>query len=701
MIYPTFPTKKSLFSFFYSSDTVQATQPSIRGHIRDPHCWTAEVLHCLNLIEHHHSYHSSATAGNLYKLMFPDSEIAKGFSCAESKAAYLTTFGIAPYLKSLQLDSIKSVDSYVLLFDESLNHHLQSKQLDTHIRYWIGNEVHTRYFTSQFMGHATAHDLLTQLEETWSNFENKKGILQLSMDGPNVNWKLFGNFTDELKKSEQRTFLNCGSCGLHTIHNAFKAGIKASGLDVQEYLTSIYWLFKDSPARRDDFTTLTSSTVFPLSYCGHRWLENVPCLERGIEILPYLKIYVEKVKPKPSCKSFQNLKDLLGDLLMETKLKAVLSIARTMSPFLKKFQGDAPLLPFLAEEILAMVKRLLSNVLNTSALDKIKQPRDCLKIDLKKEDNFKTVRKIDIGTSATSAMRETNTSELERYSIRKAVKTMIVAIVDKMLERSPIMYTLVRNMAFLNPVNMIKRRDEASQMLANCLSVMDEAGQLNSVDSDTAKFEFKVFMSHLLDSNLHPLFRHFNPDTTRLDSFLFAHLKPECPTLWKIVRKLLILSHGQAAVERGFSYNKLISVENLAAHSLIAQRRIMDFIKFHGGTTKVPLSDALIKAAKQGNANYEIFLAKQKEANEKAKKSGEKRKREEELEQLHSKKKCLETEKLELIKNANEMSKEAEIKKDFSLLSASNAIREKAEKKEKDIGDLLKKIKTKQSELFA
>ena len=91
----------------------------------------------------------------------------------------------------------------------------------------------------------------------------------------------------------------------------------------------------------------------------------------------------------------------------------------------------------------------------------------------------------------------------------------------------------------------------------------------------------------------------------------------------------------KTSVEVVFSHNNLISEENMAAHSLIAQRRFMNVIKFHGGTTKVPLSDAFIKATKQGFTNYEMYLAKQKEANEKVKRSGEKRKREEELEELY------------------------------------------------------------------
>ena len=35
-------------------------------------------------------------------------------------------------------------------------------------------------------------------------------------------------------------------------------------------------LFKDAPARREDFVTISGSTLMPLKCVAHRWLENVP-----------------------------------------------------------------------------------------------------------------------------------------------------------------------------------------------------------------------------------------------------------------------------------------------------------------------------------------------------------------------------------------------------------------------------------------
>lgn len=66
-------------------------------------------------------------------------------------------------------------------------------------------------------------------------------------------------------------------------------------------------------------------------------------------------------------------------------------------------------------------------------------------------------------------------------------------------------------------------------------------------------------------------FREFNPSSTRLDVFLVQHMA-KYENLLGVVKNLLILSHGQAAVERGFSINKETIQDNQHADTLIAQR---------------------------------------------------------------------------------------------------------------------------------
>lgn len=70
--------------------------------------------------------------------------------------------------------------------------------------------------------------------------------------------------------------------------------------------------------------------------------------------------------------------------------------------------------------------------------------------------------------------------------------------------------------------------------------------------------------------------QNYEKDHERLDSFFVRLLKHNASfsQLWAVMKLLLLLSHGQASVERGFSINKQVAVENLAELSYISQRVI-------------------------------------------------------------------------------------------------------------------------------
>ena len=166
-----------------TSATSRSTAPSVapssvRQALTGDDVLRAEIYHALNLIEKHHSYSSSSNASELYRLMFPDSNIAAGFQCGDRKSAYMTTFGIAPYLERLEMKALQSTNHYVLLFDESLNDHLHLKQLDTHVRHWVGDVVQTRYLTLQFLGHAKSVDLHEHLRQSWETMPIRSGLVQ-------------------------------------------------------------------------------------------------------------------------------------------------------------------------------------------------------------------------------------------------------------------------------------------------------------------------------------------------------------------------------------------------------------------------------------------------------------------------------------------------------------------------------------------
>lgn len=103
-----------------------------------------------------------------------------------------------------------------------------------------------------------------------------KDIIQVTMDGPNVNWKFFEDLQKKVANDYGNTLINIGSCGLHVVHNSFKRGMEATGWQVSSFLSSFHYLFKNAPARKEDLVSTSGSTLMPLKFVNHRWLENVP-----------------------------------------------------------------------------------------------------------------------------------------------------------------------------------------------------------------------------------------------------------------------------------------------------------------------------------------------------------------------------------------------------------------------------------------
>ena len=80
--------------------------------------------------------------------------------------------------------------------------------------------------------------------------------------------------------------------------------------------------------------------------------------------------------------------------------------------------------------------------------------------------------------------------------------------------------------------------------------------------------------------------------------------------LLEVVKLVLVLSHGQAAVERGFSVNKEAEVENLKGHTLIAMRTVIDHVNSVDGIFNVEMSKQLLLSVKQSRQCYGLYLEK-------------------------------------------------------------------------------------------
>ena len=186
-----------------------------------------------------------------------------------------------------------------------------------------------------------------------------------------------------------------------------------------------------------------------------------------------------------------------------------------------------------------------------------------------------------------------------------------------------------------------------------------------------------------------------------LDEFLGEHIgeRLEYAELWSVVKQMLILSHGQSCVERGFSENKDILSNNMLQDSLIAIRRAYDGIKQQDGPIEDSISEELLTSCTHARQRYHSHLEDKKRLAERTDKERQKKCIEEELCQSRKKKRQLQTIAEELINDANALAKDAEFKNSMSLLVKSNASRQKSGKKRKAIEDEDKNIDLLQKKL--
>ena len=210
--------------------------------------------------------------------------------------------------------------------------------MDFTVRYFMNDKVESRYLTSLVLGHTTAKDL-KKFEEATEQLDLKK-LTQISMDGPNVNWKLLDSIAEDRSSNEQYPILlNVGSCSLHVVHGAFRNGMKQTNWGIDLLLKSLHSLFNETPARREHYTNITESEVFPQQFCGHRWLEDKKVAERALEIWPNITAYVTEtlMKPKsqiPTASSFATVRSAVQNDLTIAKLQFFVSTASIMKPYL-------------------------------------------------------------------------------------------------------------------------------------------------------------------------------------------------------------------------------------------------------------------------------------------------------------------------------------------------------------------------------
>ena len=190
--------------------------------------------------------------------MFPDSKIAANFTLSHTSSSYIIGEGLSPYFICLFIDDlVRSRLPFSLHFGETITTQAM-KQMDLTLRYWSAthNEVWILFYPSLFFGHAPGEKVSSEIYNQVQNYRIPVDkMITLVQDGPNVNKTIFQHM-NELILQDHPGFpglIELGSCTIHIVHNAFGKGIDQYGKDIDQLSMDLYFLFKHSAARCEDF----------------------------------------------------------------------------------------------------------------------------------------------------------------------------------------------------------------------------------------------------------------------------------------------------------------------------------------------------------------------------------------------------------------------------------------------------------------
>ena len=687
----------------------------------------AELIWSLKVVSSHYSYASCDNIKDTLHAMFPG-KIPDDFSMSSSKVSYMVSEATGPHFKKIVVDDVLNSQSmYTIHYDETTNAQIQ-KQLDIKIRFWsvAQGKVQVHHLQSYLMGHATGAQLSQKLISAIHDNGLTLNCLQmLESDGPNVNktvWNLVNEQVLQLPEGNHG-LIDIGTCNLHIFHNAFAKGLHEFGNELSELVIDIHTWFKLSAARREDYQEVQESLGLPkkyfLKHVDSRWLTLQPALQRICEQIKGLEKYFSEESKKDakvqSNPRFIRIMRQLNSKETSAKMHFLISVADIFNSFLVNFQKEEPLIHILYDQFVSILKMFLGRFIKQEALNQT----DLLKLNLDSSDIQLGDTGIEIGEETRKACASLSADKKKMFML--GVKSFFKASGKHLLKKLPLDNAILKKCRVLNPLN--RSADWSSNAIKGLARKLHVDVNITTLCDEWKLYQLDQIPEQWNTSEEQPekparVDVYWNKVGTLKD--VFGEVK--YPQVFKVVKSALILAHGNADVERGFSESgKSVTKERirLSESSINGIRSTSDGMKaFDNNPSAVPITKELLKLGRFAHSNYVKRLEEERKEKEKREQRAalfEKEKKElekqtKQRENLQKKGKDLEKKETEqqqeieignkILEEANQKLKEALKNKDFKEAAVAQAMLESGRKKIDDANKLIMTTRERQKNIL-
>ena len=239
--------------------------------------------------------------------------------------------------------------------------------------------------------------------------------------------------------------------------------------------------------------------------------------------------------------------------------------------------------PFLTETLEDLIKTLMRKFICKDLHDK--SCSEMAKLDFNNISNQKPTHLVNLGFAVNHEIQlwksHKKISDRQILKFKKEVVGFLATFSTYLMEKSPVKSFFARCLCCLSPNYIGECSKTCEKSFDKVLSKLVFYKVISPDTADRSKSQYSKFVTTVVKENK-PKFLNYSKTDQRLDEFMmkFVGASTRFSELCKLFKILLILSHGQAQVEHGFSVNKNLHVE-IQHTTLTAQRIIHDHMMYH------------------------------------------------------------------------------------------------------------------------
>ena len=391
-------------------------------------------------------------------------------------------------------------------------------------------------------------------------------------------------------------------CICHLANLCVKDGLKALPLKVDDLLVDIFYYFKHSSKRIQDFKEFQEFTETDeeeiLKHCPTRWLSLERVVNRTLSQFKALQSYFASHEDVEKSGRVKSINERLQDPLSLLVLTFLQFILPQVNKFNTVFQSDKCMIGYLLPEMDRLLRGFLVKFVQMSHVKECKNLPDIDYSREKQHQNDRLAVGIEVRRLLAGADEEGSIPFNIRDKFFECVRQFYENIVKKMLTKFPFGNQILNDLAVLDPKNKEQLDYTSIVRLSEHFKV--------DVDQEHLKDEWDDFL--LMPDDFLPQ----TGNEVSVDIFWGKVFKLKTvlnvdrfPNMKKVYATLLCLPHSNADSERVFShvrkvhteYRKTMGIDTLTSYLQVK-------LNCDDPCYKINPSEEMLKSAKSATFNY-------------------------------------------------------------------------------------------------